>query len=172
MKDALRTSNFWDKLRIWFMPTGWRPSDVKEKFPIEIIDDVYNFKRYETPASKGLKIYVILQMLISVVLLLFMFYNYSSIGFTNLLIFGAFIFFGIFSYSLLMDRLRIAALSEGFRAIFGIVYILVATDWFGLNTYISSGSILMIIYFTITLIAGLYFTYIDGKEFLNKPLVN
>ncbi|MDX1941748.1 MAG: sterol desaturase family protein, partial [Saprospiraceae bacterium] len=27
-KDAWRTRNWWDKLRIWFMPTGWRPADV------------------------------------------------------------------------------------------------------------------------------------------------
>tara|TARA_R110002049_G_scaffold13497_6_gene58331 strand:- start:2191 stop:2397 length:207 start_codon:yes stop_codon:yes gene_type:complete len=27
IKDAWRTKNYWDKIRIWFMPTGWRPSD-------------------------------------------------------------------------------------------------------------------------------------------------
>jgi alkylglycerol monooxygenase len=30
IKDAFRTRRWWDKLRIWFMPTGWRPDDVKE----------------------------------------------------------------------------------------------------------------------------------------------
>ena len=29
--DALRTRSWWDKLRIWFMPTGWRPPDVRDE---------------------------------------------------------------------------------------------------------------------------------------------
>tara|TARA_R110000868_G_scaffold215040_1_gene465121 strand:+ start:647 stop:1918 length:1272 start_codon:yes stop_codon:yes gene_type:complete len=172
LKDALRTSSIWDKLRIWFMPTGWRPKDVKEKYPIAIIDDVYNFQRYDTPASNGLKLYVVLQMLLSVALLLFMFYNYANIGFTNLIVFGAFVFFGIFSYTILMDRLKIAAFTEGLRAILGIAYILVLGDWFGLNTYLGNGTILMIIYFAITLLAGLYFTFLESKVIVNKAIVS
>ena len=172
LKDALRTSSIWDKLRIWFMPTGWRPKDVKEKYPIAIIDDVYNFQRYDTPASNGLKLYVVLQMLLSVALLLFMFYNYANIGFTNLIVFGAFVFFGIFSYTILMDRLKIAAFTEGLRAVLGIAYILVLGDWFGLNTYLGNGTILMIIYFAITLLAGLYFTFLESKVIVNKAIVS
>ena len=172
LKDALRTSSIWDKLRIWFMPTGWRPKDVKEKYPIAIIDDVYNFQRYDTPASNGLKLYVVLQMLLSVALLLFMFYNYANIGFTNLIVFGAFVFFGIVSYTILMDRLKIAAFTEGLRAILGIAYILVLGDWFGLNTYLGKGTILMIIYFAITLLAGLYFTFLESKVIVNKAIVS
>ncbi len=172
LNDALRTSSIWDKLRIWFMPTGWRPKDVKEKYPIAIIDDVYNFQRYDTPASNGLKLYVVLQMLLSVALLLFMFYNYANIGFTNLIVFGAFVFFGIFSYTILMDRLKIAAFTEGLRAILGIAYILVLGDWFGLNTYLGNGTILMIICFAITLLAGLYFTFLESKVIVNKAIVS
>ena len=33
IKDAWRTNNWYDKLRIWFMPTGWRPKDVENEFP-------------------------------------------------------------------------------------------------------------------------------------------
>ena len=29
--DAWHTSNWFDKLRIWFMPTGWRPADVRDE---------------------------------------------------------------------------------------------------------------------------------------------
>ena len=29
--DAWHTSSWWDKLRIWFMPTGWRPADVHDE---------------------------------------------------------------------------------------------------------------------------------------------
>ena len=33
--DAFRTKSWLDKIRIWFMPTGWRPSDVELSNPIE-----------------------------------------------------------------------------------------------------------------------------------------
>jgi hypothetical protein len=33
-KDAWRANSLKDKIRIWFMPTGWRPADVAEKFPV------------------------------------------------------------------------------------------------------------------------------------------
>jgi hypothetical protein len=50
IKDAWRTTNWKDKLRIWFMPTGWRPDDVAEKYPVYKINDVYQFEKYN-PAS-------------------------------------------------------------------------------------------------------------------------
>ncbi|MHA6494981.1 sterol desaturase family protein [Pseudomonas borbori] len=28
--DALATRHWWDKLRLWWMPTGWRPEDVRD----------------------------------------------------------------------------------------------------------------------------------------------
>jgi len=33
--DAWRTRSWWDKLRIWWMPTGWRPADMEEHYPIK-----------------------------------------------------------------------------------------------------------------------------------------
>lgn len=29
--DAVATRSWWDKLRLWWMPTGWRPADVREQ---------------------------------------------------------------------------------------------------------------------------------------------
>jgi alkylglycerol monooxygenase len=34
IKDAYRAQRWQDKLKIWFMPTGWRPADVEEKYPL------------------------------------------------------------------------------------------------------------------------------------------
>ena len=33
-RDAWHTRKWKDKLRIWFMPTGWRPKDVSKTFPV------------------------------------------------------------------------------------------------------------------------------------------
>ncbi len=164
LKDAWRTGNYWDKIRIWFMPTGWRPADVKEKYPITIIEDVYHFKRYKTVASIRLKAYVIFQMLFSVLLLLFMFYSYSAIGFDGLLLFGAFVFVGIYGYSSLMDRSRVAVFIEVARGLFGIGLIVYTGGWFGLDSFLPFGKLLMVVYFMVTIISGIYFTYFEKEE--------
>ncbi len=31
LKDAYHANSFVDKIRIWFMPLGWRPNDVKDE---------------------------------------------------------------------------------------------------------------------------------------------
>lgn len=161
IKDAWRTRNYWDKIRIWFMPTGWRPSDVKEEFPIPIVEDVYGFERYQTPSSKALKGYSIFQLFATLFFLLFMFYNYSNIGFDGLLLFGAFVFVGIYGYTTLMDRTSYAIWIEVVRGLAGLVLIHIEKDWFGINQYLSFGSVLVGAYFAITILAGIYFTYVE-----------
>ena len=158
VKDAWYTRSLLDKLRIWFMPTGWRPSDVRQKYPITIIEDVYNFKRYVTPASKALKVYVIFQLLTTMLFLWFMFYNYSEIGIDGLLLFGFMIFLGIYGYTTLMDRTHHAVFVEVFRGICGIVIVSISGDWFGIEKYLPFGIWWVVLYFLITLVAGIYFT--------------
>lgn len=161
MKDAWRTRNVFDKLRIWFMPTGWRPADVKEKYPIPIIEDVYHFEKYDTQASSALKGYAVFQVLCTTFLMLFMFYNYEAIGFDGLLSFGAFVFIGIYGYTALMDRVRYAVWIEVIRGLSGVAVIWYTGDWFGINTYSDFGAAWVALYFLITLTAGIYFTYLE-----------
>jgi hypothetical protein len=164
IKDAWRTKSYWDKARIWFMPTGWRPADVKENYPVSVILDVYHFKRYHTKASLSFKGYVIFQMLATLILLLFMFYNYSEIGFNGLIIFGAFVFLGIYGYTTLMDRSKNAVWIELSRGILGLFLIFITGDWFGINVLFSGGSYLVAMYFVITILGGVYFTYIERES--------
>ncbi|MFT3910281.1 MAG: sterol desaturase family protein [Ferruginibacter sp.] len=52
IQDAWRTKNWKDKLRVWYKPTGWRPADVAEKYPVYKIENVYAFEKYDTGFSK------------------------------------------------------------------------------------------------------------------------
>ena len=171
IQDAWRTKSYWDKLRIWFMPTGWRPEDVKEKHPIAIIKNVYNFRKYQPEASNSLKGYALFQLIITMVLMLFMFYNYTEIGFDGLLLFGAFIFVGIYGYTTLMDRKRYAVWIEVIRGVGGLALIYFTNDWFGINTYFSIGSYLVALYFLVTIFGAIYFTYFE-KSFATPDLVS
>jgi sterol desaturase/sphingolipid hydroxylase (fatty acid hydroxylase superfamily) len=42
--DAWHTKQWRDKFRLWLMPTGWRPEDVKQSHPKTVIADVTNNK--------------------------------------------------------------------------------------------------------------------------------
>ncbi|RDY58196.1 sterol desaturase family protein [Flagellimonas nanhaiensis] len=170
-KDAWRTKSIWDKIRIWFMPTGWRPSDVKEKYPITGIEDVYNFKKYKPHASKALKGYSIFQLTANTVLMLFMFYNYTEIGFSGLLLFGAYIFVGIYGYTTLMDKEPYAVWIEVFRGMAGLMLIYITGDWFGLDLFVPYGSYLVGIYFLITIFGGIYFSYSE-KNFVAPDMAS
>ena len=160
---VLKPVGTWNPVYINFQHLG-RPSDVKDKFPIKIIEDVYDFKRYEPNTSKALQVYAVFQVLFSVLLLLFMFYNYSDIGFYGLLQFGAFVFFGIFGYSMLIDGDKNAVFVEVFRGTAGIVFIVISGDWFGLNQYVAG-------YFFITVLCAIYFNYLDTGSVVNNKVL-
>lgn len=164
MKDAWRTKSWIDRFRIWFMPTGWRPDDVAKQYPISKIEDVYAFTKYMPKASKALRGYSIFQLLANTALMLFMFYNYAAIGFDNLLFFGAFVFVGIFGYTTLMDRKTYAFWIELLRGISGITLILVTNDWFGIQEYWTLGSLVIGLYFVVTIIGGYYFTFLEKSS--------
>ncbi|WP_127018365.1 sterol desaturase family protein [Flagellimonas beolgyonensis] len=171
MQDTWRTKSYWDKLRIWFMPTGWRPADVKEKYPVEIIEDVYHFEKYQPSTSWGLKAYSIFQLVFTTFLMLFMFYNYAEIGFDGLLYFGAFVMVGIFGYTALMDRKGYAIWIEVARGVAGLILIYWTNDWFGLDAFWSYGSYLVALYFLATIMFAVYFTYFE-KSFVSPDLVS
>lgn len=58
--DARRTESRWDKLRIWFMRTGWRPADVKAMYPMAK-PDLSQFRKFEVPLDARQQVYIALQ---------------------------------------------------------------------------------------------------------------
>lgn len=172
IQDAWRTKNWLDKLRIWFMPTGWRPKDVAAKFPIEIIDNPYTQVKYNTKPSKKLIVWSIMHLLVTTVLMLFMFYNYGNISFNNLLIYGALLFLGVYAYTSLMDKSKYTIIFEGIRAILGLGIIYTSSNWFGLNSYLAYGSILVAFYFIASAIGMVYFLYFENTTFAKTSLTN
>lgn len=58
--DARRAESTWDKLRIWFMRTGWRPADVAARFPTSK-PDLSLFRKFEVPLDSRQQLYVVLQ---------------------------------------------------------------------------------------------------------------
>ncbi len=118
--DAWRTKSIWDKFRIWFMPTGWRPADVIIKYPREIISDVYKYRKYKTEVSNQVKYLVIGQFAVNTVLLFMLLAKWTSFNSSSQFIIGILLFLGIGSYSSLMDKNPLALIFESMRLILGI----------------------------------------------------
>ena len=101
-----------------------------------------------------------------------MFYNYGEIGFDGLLLFGAFIFLGIYGYTSLMDRSKYAVGIEVFRGLAGMVLIVITGDWFGINAYIDGAGYMVFVYFLITVLSGVYFTFFErASEVVDGRLI-
>src|SRR3990167_5652138 len=59
-RDAARGAAWWDKLRIWFMPTGWRPADVAARYP-QAKPDLSQFVKFEVPLGRAQQLYAVAQ---------------------------------------------------------------------------------------------------------------
>lgn len=67
-KYAVVAPYWWDKLRIWFMPTGWRPRGIPETEMIEITPE--NQVRYRSAMFAGSHVYLAVQVVVGIVLML------------------------------------------------------------------------------------------------------
>ncbi|MCB9255798.1 MAG: sterol desaturase family protein [Chitinophagales bacterium] len=110
--DFFRTKSWKDKARIWFMPTGWRPEDVAEKYPIEIIENPYEQVKYMPLVPNWVKAWSAIQLTVVLSLALFLFNNLSLFGSVISLLFGAFIYLAVYSYTTIMDNKAYGAYLE------------------------------------------------------------
>jgi len=126
--DAWYAKSWIDKMRIWFMPTGWRPADVAARFERSIIEDVYAYQKYHPKETSSRKIIVFIQFLLAIGLLLYFFSEFSSLETEIQLLTGGLIFLMVMGYSSLMDGSKWALLFEGSRLLYLMaLYILVPT---------------------------------------------
>jgi hypothetical protein len=164
MKDAWRTSNWNDKLRIWFMPTGWRPEDVKEKFPVDYISDPNHYNKFDTPASGSFKAWCWAQMFFNYFLLVYFFAFIAQIGTPHIFYYGAFIFLSIYAYTDLMDGSRYAVYLEIFKSALGLYIIYDYGDWFFSSQHWPWYHYVVASYFIISVFAAVYFTVFELKK--------
>lgn len=164
IKDAWRAGSWRDKLRIWFMPTGWRPADVDRKYPVDKIEDVYHFERYAPPVSGLLKAWSGVQMASVFLFVMYMFGNLASIGSPGIFIYGAFVFLSVHAYTELMDRNRYAIWWEILKNLFGLVLIVNSGDWFGLNSHVPGGSLVIAGWFVLTTLITYWFVIRETEK--------
>lgn len=148
--DAWRTKNWWDKARIWFMPTGWRPADVIDRYPVKAVEDVYTFEKYETRLTPPLLAWSWFQLIVTITLMFHFTNHIADLSFTQILLYGGFLFLCIFSFTTLMDKSRYALWAEGVKAGLGLAILWWQSGWFGLETFSVALTFILTAYFIVS----------------------
>lgn len=130
IRDAWYAQNWMDKIKVFYKPTGWRPDDVEEKYPVYKIDDVYDFEKYDTGYSNLLLAWIWTQMILLLVFVSYLFGNIALVGTPGIFIYGAFVFLFVYALTELMDRNKFAYIWEFVKCMAGIGIILYYGDWF------------------------------------------
>ncbi|MET0635120.1 MAG: sterol desaturase family protein [Chitinophagaceae bacterium] len=160
-RDAWYTASWKDKFLLWFKPTGYRPADMIEKFPVIKIDDVYGYKKYDPVTPVYLKYWSSAQLFF---LLLFVSYLFGNIGMINqmdpaaIYIYGLFIFISVYAMTELMDQHPWSWIWELARAGLALGIIFDSGDWFGSAAYSPFISLVLVAYFIISLVVAVSFS--------------
>lgn len=161
IKDAWRTSNVWDKFRIWFMPTGWRPADIAEKYPVPYIKDTSKQQKYMPTASIYLKVWSWTQLFITFLLTMFLFSQMAAIPKSAVYIYGLFIFLTVYSYTSLMDRDKYAWLYELIRCAVAFAILSNYGGWFTLHNFFPQGTAVLMVYHIVSVLVCIAFEYFE-----------
>ena len=138
------------------MPTGWRPEDVKLKFPIYIIQNPTDYKKYHTSLSNPFIAWSFIQLAVGT---FFMFHFFSILHqqeSTLNYFYGVFIMVHIFSFTFAMDQSKYLIFAELIKLSFSLILIYIQKfSWFGLygiNIY------LIVFYLIISMTFTAYFS--------------
>ena len=168
IKDAWHSEKFIDKLKIWFMPTGWRPEDIKLKFPLKEIGDPYQQVKYKTNNSQLLINWSWVQHVIAGI---FMFHFFTLISTQNMLLnyfYATFLIIHIFSFTATMDYSKYGILAESIKVGLGFSIIYFHNlSWFDLNgIFVIAISIYLIISFILT--CNFYLSNLKNKSIITS----
>ncbi|HSQ43737.1 MAG TPA: sterol desaturase family protein [Ginsengibacter sp.] len=163
LNDAWHTKKWKDKFKIWLMPTGWRPADVAEKFPVYKIDDVYHFEKYGPEASNKLIAWSWVQLTILLIATSYLFANIAAIGSPGFFVYGLFIFLSVYSFTELMDRQRFALLWEILKNALGIFIIYKSGGWFSNSRFILQFNLPILSWLVASTLITAWFVFIELK---------
>ena len=168
-KDAWYTQNWWDKLRLWFMPTGWRPEDVKKRFPVYSIEDVFNREKYDPKISNGLTFWSWAQLIIHNLLIFYILVNISNFQFVDVLFYTSFLMISIFAYTALMDKHFFAFPAELVKLGLGVFLLYRMDGWFMMDDLFGGATVLVVIYMVVSVGLTAYFSFYETRRSENKP---
>ena len=120
-QDAWRAKNWGDKLKLWFMPTGWRPVDVALSFPRQGIDDIYALEKYAPVYSFKHKLTAVFHFICLNAFIYAFLSSFGTLSLFSQMAFALLIFTTIFGFTSLMDGHQWAFVFEVVRSLVGLL---------------------------------------------------
>ena len=154
--DAWRTQSWTDKLKVWIMPTGWRPSDVESQYPVDYVEHASDQVKYQSSTSPLKVAWSLTQFIVTLLLTGYLFNTIADHRFSELLVYGLFLMLTIFSYTSVMDQSKIAVPAELLKLGVAVFVIVTSGSWFGIDTYIPFGTGVVIGYVVLSFVMTLY----------------
>lgn len=151
--DARRAERWQDKLRIWFMPTGWRPEDVARRYP-QAKQDLAGFRKFEVPLARSRQVYVVLQFAVYVALGSHLMEVGGQLPLPALLLGALVMGFGLFVLGTALENRPWALRLELLRLALNLPAFALA-GWTGLGPVTALGWVALLAYSLLSLI-GLY----------------
>ena len=113
-RDAARAASWWDKLRIWFMPTGWRPADVAAQYPLAK-PDLASFRKFEVPLGRERQCYAALQFAVYVLGVTGLLMQAPQVSYAALMIGCAWVAYGLYAIGVWLENRPSATALEWLR---------------------------------------------------------
>ena len=163
-KDAYHANSYWDKVRIWFMPTGWRPLDVAENFPVRTIENPSSLKKYTTENSKLLLGWSYFQLFMTSALMFLIFFKMPILSKSMILLLGGLLAIHVMAYTLLLDGKKMAIALEGLKFVFGMVLFITLNERIGGGASFSLNLILSYLFTSLGMTIYFFWTEIKSQH--------
>ena len=149
--DAWHTRNLKNKIKIWFMPTGWRPDDVKALIKRDKLIDVYNQKKYNMEYDNIHVFFALFNFIYINAALWLLLTGYDELGYNLKIFYSIFILTTIFGFTSIMDSYKWASYIEFLRLIMGITFINNITELENFNFYFFNFYFMFSVFLTLTI---------------------
>lgn len=133
VKDVWMTRDAWAKIKIWFMPTGWRPQDLTTK---EVIPPVMNREKYKGIDHIIVKWLAWFAFSCTISLLVLTLIRFTSFDFPSLVYLSIYIALSIYTYTATMDGHYSSLISlTGLWGLFLWLFLMSPESWYFLDTF-------------------------------------
>lgn len=168
-KDAWRTQKLADKIKVFFMPTGWRPADVEQSYPVYKIEDVYDFEKYQKHTTTLMRTWLWACLLLMLGILVYFFYNIAQLNAMSpwaIYAYGFYIIVTIYAITETMDgstmQSRIASLIQ---LVFFAFCLTQFNNWFGGNAVVTTMAYTQLF----VSVAGSW-VFLKGSKVITSPI--
>jgi alkylglycerol monooxygenase len=156
--DAIRTESWLDKFKIWFMPTGWRPADVEQQYPLHKQPAGEQIK-YNPDSNERAKYYALFQYAMSVLFGVIFIVTSQQLDFQTQLLFWFVITLPLLSNGFMLEGRSFAWMFEGLR-----LTLTIASIFYFKSHLADELTIILGGYFIISIVAVGFIGFIKTKD--------